>query len=416
MTTTPHLISLPVGESGQRIFPIHCDWSKDTQYIIDFASQGASNNITVVQSVFINNEKGTADITLDISGTASGYTVMAGQVGVFPIYANGLPKITLTAEQGSGQTAFAFANFSQSLFAYSAALIAQAVSDETLREASDVNPQNKHSAVTTYDPAVVQAIKEMQAATGLDFKFDGAGNALVSINTGKDIKGGILTDIGNAALSGGALKTVPQGLPIDGSGDIKVAQQGTVGVIPASTGAFNDTRMTFDGENRLQCVVGEITLNGGNVTVETQDKYDAKGSLIATLHDNNGNPLGVAGSPTIVRFNEPQMVTVAENYASGSTRFLLGPPVKSAFPNGVKICGIIISGAFDDGYDLVLISSTGAQLCIPLSGNSSSNTQILSIPFNPPVYLPGTVDIQFEYTSGEVASPSFEKVISIIHI
>lgn len=311
MTTTPHLISLPVGENGQRIFPIHCDWSKDTQYIIDFASQGASNNIAVVQSVFINNEKGTADIAVDISGTAAGYTVMAGQVGVFPIYANGLPKITLTAEQGSGQTTFAFANFSQPLFAYSAALIAQAVSDETLREAADVNPQNKHAAVTTYDPAVVQAIKDMQAATGLDFKYDGAGNALVSIATDKDAKGGILTDVGNAALSGGALKTAPQGLPTDANGNLKTTQQGSVSVTPASAGAFNDTRMSFDDQNRLECVVGEITLNGGDVTVQTQDKYDANGSLISTLYDDKGKVTGISGAPLYVRLNETPDVNIA---------------------------------------------------------------------------------------------------------
>lgn len=107
MPITPHMISLPVGTQGQRIFPISCDWSRDTEYTADFTSQGASNGIAVVQSVFINNEKCTADISISISGTATNYTVMAGQVGVFPIYANGLPKITMQAEQGTGQTFFA---------------------------------------------------------------------------------------------------------------------------------------------------------------------------------------------------------------------------------------------------------------------------------------------------------------------
>lgn len=379
MTTTPHLISLPVGENGQRIFPIHCDWSKDTQYIIDFASQGPSNNIAVVQSVFINNEKGTADIAVDISGTASGYTVMAGQVGVFPIYANGLPKITLTAEHGSGQTTFAFANFSQPLFAYSAALIAQAVSDETLREAADVNPQNKHAAVTTYDPAVVKAIQDMQAATGLDFKYDGAGNALVSIATDKDAKGGILTDVGNAALSGGALKTAPQGLPTDADGNLKTTQQGNVSVTPATPGAFNDTRMSFDDKNRLECVVGEITLNGGDVTVQTQDKYDSNGSLISALYDDKGKATGISGAPLYVRLNETPDVNIAN------------------LPETQPVSGTVNVGNLPTQQHVVIDgNSTGVDLPVSVQNWPSLQT----------VQFSGTMPVQIENLVGIAGTPN----------
>lgn len=382
MPTTPHMISLPVGVQNQRVFPLVCDWAKDTEYQADFTSQGASNGIAVVQSVFINNEKCSADIEISISGTATNYTVMAGQVGVFPIYANGLPKISIKAEMGTGQTFLAFANFTQSLFAYNAQQIAQAVSDETLREAADTNPQNGHTAVTTYDPAVVQAIKDMQAATGLDFKFDQAGNALVSINTDKDANGGILTDVGNAALSNGALNTNATNLPIykqpTGScvavsvNGVTTAPGQYLTVNPASAGAFNDTRLNFSSAGELKCQVGEITLNGGNVTVETGDKYDSNGSLISTLYDGAGKSVGTKDNPLVIGYSSTPTVTVG-NFPSNQT---------------VTIAGNA------DGVDL------------PVSIQNTPNVNVGNFPSVQTVQFSGTMPVQIENLVGIAGTPN----------
>ena len=289
LPVSPQMHSIQVKNNGGRIAPLFADWSKSQSYIADFPNQGQSINMAQIRSVFINNEGTSATLVLAVVGTNIKYSILPGQVGVFPIYSHGLSKITLDSNVSTGTTAFAFADFDQSLFAYAAQQIAQAVEDVSLQQAATKSPTNEHGAIQTYDPDVVKAVNDLSISLGGDNHYDKDGNLLVR-NPDLTLTGGRLnTDVG-AALVGGRLQ-VSASYTLSPKGSVPTyfpenTADNPLIVSPSGT-SFQDARMQFQ-DGQLKCVVGEITLNGGNVTVKTQDKYNAAGDLLTSL--NSANP------------------------------------------------------------------------------------------------------------------------------
>lgn len=265
--------------------------------------------------------------------------------------------------------------------------------------------------MTTYDPAVVQAIKDMQAATGLDFKFDAAGNALVAINTDKDGKGGIKTDVGNAALSNGALNVNVEGANFVSGSLQTVANQGIAPyrVTPDEVGGFNDPRLNFSDAGELKCQVGEITLNGGNVTVETGDKYDSNGSLISTLYDSAGKIVGTESNPLAVNSIPAKgkgfFTAVISNLGTA----------ENCFDGGTSIAAIAIQPFYSSSIPLCLKLScdNGPTFVVPLPNGSHTH-----FPLPAAFYFPNaiTASIVEATDQNSVATTSANTIVGILSV
>ena len=324
MPLIPLMHSEQINDRGGRVSQLLADWSQSLVYIADFPNQGTSLGIKQTLSVYINNEGSAATITVSVGSSGLSYSVLPGQVGVFPIYSHGLSKITLSSNTGEGLTTFLFADFMQPLFAYAAQLIAQSVQDVSLQKVLGSSPKSDF-ALRTYDPDTVAAINALAISTGLKQQYDSAGNLLVSDPYMAFADGGevdsanvryfttanvdhpklLLTDLSYAmttqAVNGDGSYRVRVAPPykLDNQGNVPVAISSaqSLPVSPATPGAFYDKRLNFDSHGNLQCVVGEITLDGGSVTVETKDQYDKSGNLLVSVQSLPDVTL--AGTPTV---------------------------------------------------------------------------------------------------------------------
>lgn len=163
--------------SQGRVAPIQISWAEDNQAVIDFPSQrGVANTISTLRSVYVDNTQSPGNVSIVVDGIGVVVTVLSGLAGVFPVYSHGLSRIAISSDEKAGRSSFFFADFEQSYYSYSAAEVAQLVSEINLKNASTTSPATGETVIGVLDSDTLQAVKDLAGK----FKNTSAGELAVS--------------------------------------------------------------------------------------------------------------------------------------------------------------------------------------------------------------------------------------------
>lgn len=114
---------------------ISWDASDTDGVVFDFTAQGNAMLLREPVCVFIDNTRGTGQITMTVEGYAYQLVIQPGMVASLPLFSVSLPRVTVTSSDGTtGLTSIVFCDFMLPNFAYEATGVSQKTTDTILQE------------------------------------------------------------------------------------------------------------------------------------------------------------------------------------------------------------------------------------------------------------------------------------------